>query len=206
MIDKLKEGLNMNIDNFHRGLIDVSNLLWKRIEGFLAETVVLVNQSDEMSSYKKLKNTLQITNDPIKAEIDIYNLRKQEATKAESLYKHIKRNYDSAKINQLKSCLSILIEPYNKVFDDENFNKFFNSFQKDIHKKLNDDQMNLEEKFIHKLDLKHIETLLHENDFVNESSHSTKNYGLNFNNLMKKETINYIETPKSSTQENLEIR
>ena len=204
MIDKLKEGFISNLDNFQKGLIEQANLLWKRIENFLNETIVMVNTSDEMSSYKKLKNNLQVTNDPIKAEIDIYNLRKQEASKAENLYINIKKNYDHAKINQLKSCLSILIEPYNKIFDDENFNRFFVNFSKDINKTLINDQSNLEEKYISKLDIQHISNLLNDHEFINEPQYAKKNYGLTLDILTKINKTEKQDTP--SSQENLEIR
>jgi hypothetical protein len=144
--------------------------------------VNLVAKSEQMSNYRKLKENVD-ESDPIKAEIDIFSKKREQATEVESLFKTIRQNYNNARIKELKSTLSTLIEPQNQIFMRESCDKYFQRLQEDWSHKIFNSEEYLEHNFVHKLDIPHVVSLLQEEGSAHNSNNEDSK--MNFERIVK---------------------
>jgi hypothetical protein len=143
--------------------------------------VNLVAKSEQMSNYRKLKENVD-ESDPIKAEIDIFSKKREQATEVESLFKMIRQNYNNARIKELKSTLSTLIEPQNQIFMGENCDKYFKRLREDWSHKIFNSEEYLEDNFVHKLDIQYVVSLLQEQGSGQDSNN--ENFKMNFERIV----------------------
>jgi hypothetical protein len=141
-----------------------------------------VAKSEQMSNYRKLKDNVD-ESDPIKAEIDIFSKKREQATEVESLFKTIRQNYNNARIKELKSTLSTLIEPQNEIFMGESCDKYFKRLREDWSNKIFNSEEYLEDNFVHKLDIPHVVSLLQEQGSAQDSNN--EDFKMNFERIVK---------------------
>jgi hypothetical protein len=98
------------------------------------------------------------------------------------LFKMIRQNYNNARIKELKSTLSTLIEPQNQIFMGENCDKYFKRLREDWSHKIFNSEEYLEDNFVNKLDIPHVVSLLQEQGSGQDSNN--EDFKMNFERIV----------------------
>jgi hypothetical protein len=148
------------LDQYNSDLFKFRDLLWSQMDRFLHDTVNLILRSDQMSNYEKVQKSL-VELDPIGAEIDIFRIKREQATEIEGLFKQIRENYNSTKINELKTVLSSIIEPETRIFREKESLGYFKKMRHNLRDNwLENNAEFKKDNFVNELDIQYILNLL----------------------------------------------
>lgn len=160
MMDGVKDQMVRRLEEYGSEVFKFRDLLWSQMDRFLEDTVNLILKSDQMSNYEKVQKSL-VELDPIGAEIDIFRIKREQATEIEGLFKQIRENYNSTKINELKTVLSSIIEPETRIFREKESLVYFKKMRHNLRDNwLENNSESYKDNFVNKLDIQYILNLL----------------------------------------------
>jgi hypothetical protein len=160
LMDSVKDLMVGRLVKYSEDLFGFRDLLWSQMDRFLGDTVDLILRSDQMSEYEKVQKSL-VELDPIGAEIDVFRIKREQATEIEGLFKQIRENYNSTKINELKTLLSSIIEPETRIFREKESLGYFKKMRQNLRDNwLENNAEFKKDNFVNELDIQYILNLL----------------------------------------------